>query len=120
MNTRYLAVILTTTLPVLSAAQAAQNYQCSYGDMQRRIEIVYETGVTVPCEVHYFKDTEAPGEREVLWRALNQAGYCEEKTEGFVSQLQEWGWACTASNPAAPAEEAPGEDDTEALEPAEH
>jgi hypothetical protein len=82
-------------------------------------QIIYETGVTVPCEVHYYKDTEAPGERQVLWRALQQEGYCEEKTQEFVRQLASWGWSCSqteASEEAAEPEEA---DDTEALAPEE-
>ena len=75
------SIILTAiALPGLVFAQDQNNYQCSHGDLQRRVEIVYETGVTVPCEVHYYKDTEAPGERQVLWRALQQEGYCEAKT----------------------------------------
>ena len=87
---------------------------------------MYETGVTVPCEVHYYKDTEAPGERQVLWRALNQEGYCEEKTRDFITQLGTWGWSCDQGTAAAPevaepeAEPAEAEaNDTEALAPAE-
>ena len=120
MTMRHPAVFLAAILPTLSLAQAPQHYQCTYGQLQRRIEIVYETGVTVPCEVHYYKDTEAPDEHMVLWRALNQEGFCEAKTQEFVAQLQEWGWACKAADVAEPAAEQPAEaDDTEALTPAE-
>lgn len=104
--------ILAAAIPGLSLAQDQNNYQCTHGDLTRRVEVVYETGVTVPCEVHYYKDTEAPGERQVLWRALNQEGYCEAKTQEFVTKLGSWGWDCTAS---APAEG----DDSDTLEPAE-
>lgn len=112
-------MILAVALPGLGFAQDASKYQCSHGDLQRRVEIVYETGVTVPCEVHYYKDTEAPGERQVLWRALNQQGYCEEKTRDFITKLGSWGWTCAEANGAAPeeAQEAEGADDTEALAP---
>ena len=75
-----LVVVTATMLPLASLAQDQNIYHCSQGDLQRRVEIVYETGVTVTCEVHYYKDTEAPGERQVLWRAVSQEGYCEEKT----------------------------------------
>jgi len=125
MSIRYLAVVLAAILPTVSLAQTPQQYHCTYGDLQRRIEIVYETGVTVPCEVHYYKDTEAPDAHMVLWRALNQEGFCEAKTQEFVNQLEEWGWACDAATvpaPAAepePAAEPAGADDTAALEPAE-
>ena len=104
--------ILVAALPGLSLAQDQNNYQCTQGDLVRRVEIVYETGVTVPCEVHYYKDTEAPGETQVLWRALNQEGYCEAKTQEFITKLGSWGWDCTA---AAPAEG----DDSQDLTPAE-
>ena len=84
------------TLSSLALAQDNTRYQCSYGELVRRVEIYTEPGVTVPCEVHYFKDTEAPGESEVLWSAQSQAGYCEQKTEEFIVKLQEWGWTCGA------------------------
>jgi hypothetical protein len=69
--------------------------------------------------VHYYKDTEAPGERQVLWRALKEEGYCEEKTQEFIRQLASWGWSCgqaAAAEEAAAPEEA---DDTEVLAPEE-
>ena len=104
-------------LPLAVQAQDSGKYQCTQGDLTRRVEVVYETGVTVPCEVHYFKDTEAPGERQTLWRALNEEGYCEAKAGEFVDKLSDWGWDC--GQPAAVSTE-PGEpDDTEALAPAE-
>ena len=118
-----LALILVFLLPALSYAQGAESYACKMGDLTRRVEIIHETGVTVPCEVHYYKDNEAPGERQVLWRALNEEGYCEAKMTEFVGKLLEMGWECGAST--APAEAATPEeadadmpDDTEALAPA--
>ena len=125
-----LAAFGAALLPITAVAQDQNNYLCTHGDLQRRVEILYETGVTVPCEVHYFKDTEAPGESEVLWRALSQEGYCEEKTRDFITQLGAWGWSCNQNSgvapampaePAAPAEpaESAAMDDTEALAPAE-
>ena len=89
----------------------------------RRVEIYTEPGVTVPCEVHYFKDTEAPGQSEVLWSAQSQAGYCEQKATEFVARLEGWGWDCNASDAAAPAAEpeepaeSDVEDDTDVLSP---
>ena len=117
MTGKYLATALAVALPALTIAQTPQHYQCAYGDMQRRVQIIYETAVTVPCEVHYYKDTEQPGEHEVLWRALNQEGYCESQAEAFVSQLQEWGWSCDMAAPAEPANDAEKADDTDALAP---
>jgi hypothetical protein len=131
MKDKFLAVLLAALLPCLSFGQGAQSYQCSFGELQRRVEILYETGVTVPCEVHYYKDTEAPGETQVLWRALNETGYCERKTEEFIAKLREMGWTCEQGSNAGPAAEpeqaddsqpdaAPAQDDdTEALIPVE-
>lgn len=131
MNVKFLAVLFATMLPSLAFGQSPQAYQCTYGDLQRRVEIFYETGVTVPCEVHYYKDTEAPGEQQVLWRALNESGYCERKTEELIARLRGRGWSCGQADDAGPkvepeqagdsgrgGEQVPG-DDTEALEPAE-
>ena len=131
MNDKILAVLLAALLPCLSFGQGTQSYQCSFGELQRRVEILYETGVTVPCEVHYYKDTEAPGETQVLWRALNETGYCERKTEEFIAKLREMGWTCEQGSNAGQAVEpaqaddsepdaAPAlDDDTEALIPVE-
>jgi hypothetical protein len=107
----------------VALAQDAGKYQCTLGDIVRRVEIYTEPGVSVPCEVHYFKDTEAPGQSEVLWSAQSQAGYCEQKATEFVARLEGWGWDCNASDAAAPAAEpeepaeSEVEDDTDVLSP---
>jgi hypothetical protein len=136
MNGKILAILLAVLfaifLPSLSTAQAPHDYQCELDNLQRRVVIFYETGVTVPCEVHYFKDTEAPGETQVLWRALNEAGYCERMADNFIGKLRDMGWSCeqgggaetaTAVAEPAAAEEPEAEsaegDDTEVLIPAE-
>jgi hypothetical protein len=111
--------ILLATLPAIAQAQAGET-QCTYGDLVRRIVIMTEPGVSVPCEVHYFKDTEAPGEDEVLWRATRQAGYCEEKAAGLVASLEQSGWDCQPTDPGAPARPAePAEPAAAAEEPAD-
>jgi hypothetical protein len=65
--------------------------------------------------VLYFKDTEAPGERQVLWSAGNEAGYCESQAEGFIERLTGLGWTCGAAVRAATPPAEPVADDTEAL-----
>ncbi len=106
-------IVVFLLLPSLSFAQDPNNYLCTMGDLTRRVEIFHETGVSVPCEVHYYKDTEAPGERQVLWQALNEEGYCEARTVEFVAKLQGMGWNCSvAGSDIEP-------DDTDALAPAE-
>ena len=130
MNNKYVYAFLAALLPGLALSQSAVSYQCSFENLQRRIEILTEPGVTVPCEVHYYKDSEMPGEKQVLWTATSEEGYCEAKTEEFVAKLREWGWECVAgAAPEAPTEPEPVEeaepaaepvsDDTEALQPAE-
>ena len=112
MKSRCLAVpCLLLAAPL---ALAADQYRCSNADLVRRVEVVYETGGVLPCEVHYYKDTEAPGSREVLWRAQNEAGYCEARAGEFVERLRGFGWECTAG-----AAEDVDEDDTDALSPAD-
>jgi hypothetical protein len=99
-------------LPGLALAQGVET-ACTYGDMVRRVVVMTEPGVSVPCEVHYFKDTEAPGDVEVLWSATQQAGYCEEKAAGLVAKLEGSGWDCGPNTPPASPEP------DEPVEPAE-
>lgn len=113
-----LLVFVAGFVPALVVAQDARSFSCSNADMIRRVEVFSEPGVAVPCEVHYYKDTEAPGEQQVLWRAQNQAGYCEAMAEDFVNKLGELGWNCSASTGSTPEEPA-AEDDTDDLAPAE-
>ena len=112
-------LLAALVLPFVALAQEPSSYQCKIGDLTRRVEIVYETGVTVPCEVHYYRDSETPGDVQVLWRALNEAGYCEARTREFVAKLEGMGWDCGSSAAAAPMEEAVEADDTDDLAPAE-
>lgn len=132
MNNKILVVSLALLSPGLVFAQAVTSYECSYDGMQRRIVILTEPGVTVPCQVQYYKDTELPGEVQTLWTAETDASYCDSKAAEFAAKLEGWGWSCAAggqadavppveaepeAEPAPDAESAA--DDTEALEPAE-
>ena len=126
MMSRNVVMLLAIAAPGLLFAQDNTKFQCTYGDLQRRVEIYTEPGQAVPCEVHYFKDTEAPGESQVLWTASNDASYCETKTREFVAKLQGWGWDCGAGDAAAEPEPEPMheeaaepdvQDDTDVLSP---
>ena len=112
-------LLAALALPLTALAQDPTSYQCTIGDLTRRVEIVYETGVTVPCEVHYYKDAEVPGDMQVLWRALNEEGYCEARTSEFVAKLEGMGWDCGAAAASMPAEETVESDDTGDLAPAD-
>lgn len=105
MKQRIILVLMATLLPAAATAQDSGKYQCTYGDMQRRVEIVTEPGVEVPCSVHYFKDTEAPGEQQVLWSAENDGSYCRSKAMEFVAKLEGWGWDCGGDVDAATDED---------------
>ena len=115
---------LTLCIAMLSTTVVAQEpvrYACTSGTLTRFVEIRYETGVTVPCEVHYSKPDEGQTEPEVLWRALNEEGYCETRTTDFIERLRGLGWTCgDAATPAddtetlAPSDELDEPDDTEA------
>lgn len=132
MKYQTLLVSLALMMPGLVFAQTATSYQCSLDGMQRRIVILTEPGVTVPCQVQYYKDTEMPGEVQTLWSATSDAAYCETKAQEFAARLAEWGWSCVAGGaeiapetdpvvePEADSDAEPEADvdDTEALEPA--
>ena len=105
-----------------AVAQDATRYACSIDEVIRRVEILSEPGVSVPCEVHYYKDTEDPGSDEVLWSAQNETGYCEARAAEFIERLEGMGWTCRDAG-GAPVATEPAEtteaDDTDALAPAE-
>lgn len=117
MKQQIVFVLMATLLPAVAIAQDSEKYKCTYGDMQRRVEIAHEPGVEVPCSVHYFKDTELPGEQQVLWSADSDPAYCQNKAVEFVAKLEGWGWDCGRSVDAASEEEAV--DDMEAVDPEE-
>lgn len=119
-----LIAIIVSSAPATLFAQGHPSYRCTMGELTRRIEVMHETGVSVPCEVHYYKDTEAPGERQVLWRAMSEEGYCEAKTTEFIAKLSGMGWNCGESSSmgedaGTDDEDADMTDDTDALAPAE-
>lgn len=82
-----------------SAALAADNQitHCQRGDAVRIIEVAYPQGSELPCEVHYTKD----GQDTVLWRASNEAGYCEQKAAEFAEKQRSWGWQCVVTASSA-------------------
>ena len=115
---KWLAVCAVMALTVFGTfAQAwaqdslrlGDRFMCMNGSTERRVEVHYfELNDETPCEVRYYKDTEEPGIEQVLWRAENQAGYCENKTAAFVDQLSVWGWDCRQHEDTPPDLEASG------------
>lgn len=98
MYQRILLPLSLMLIPALAAAQGVTSYVCTMDGMQRRVVILTEPGVTVPCQVQYHKDTEAPGQAQVLWTAATDADYCETKAEEFVEKLKGMGWSCAAGD----------------------
>ena len=96
--------------PLIAVAQSDERYQCTMGDLTRRVAIEREGSAPVPCEVAYYKDSEAPGERQVLWNAASDTSYCGARAAEFVSRLEGLGWNCVA---AAPADAAAASEDDE-------
>ena len=99
---------LSTVLTVAAAltlssvtAQAEETIQssCKNGDLVRRVTVV-ESSLSsgLSCEVIYWKDTEAPGERQVLWTAKQDAGYCYSKAISMVGKLAAMGWTCNSTS----------------------
>ncbi len=80
-----LAIIASTAL-----ATEKPRTICSKEGQQRLIEVVYTGEGKVPCEVHYSKETGT----QILWRAQEEVGYCEEKAAAFIKKQQLWGWEC--------------------------
>jgi hypothetical protein len=86
---------LLTIAAVMAGPAPANPINCTYGDLTRKIEVVYlEPGHAVPCEVIY--DKSAEGSIETLWRASSEAGYCEAKAAGLAEKLGTSGWQCAA------------------------
>lgn len=105
-----------------SAAHSAEKteYTCTSGELVRRIVIeVGDLNTSLPCEVVYWKDQEAPGERRVLWNARSDAAFCQSKAAGLADKLGGAGWNCagggdptvqattTPAQPAQPSAPAP-------------
>jgi hypothetical protein len=102
---------LTSALIVLAGSAAASETRCVRGDDAiRRVEIqAQDPNQDVPCEVVYWKDTEEPGVRSVLWTAQTDAGFCARKAEELVDTLKGAGWSCATAGeePRSASRQAP-------------
>jgi hypothetical protein len=124
---RNLTLASTAALAALVAGTPSpglgSEFVCERGGAIRRVEIaVQDEAQQVPCEVVYWKDTERPGVRDVLWNAQTDAGFCVRKAEDLVSRLEGGGWNCRAGDgqpvEAAPRQAAARSTPTEATQPA--
>lgn len=92
-----LAVVMMI-LPLSALAAEGQATHCQRADAVRIIEVVYPQGTELPCQVTYSKQ----GQTKVLWRASNEAGYCEQKAAEFAEKQRSWGWRCVPVSAAGP------------------
>ena len=103
------AVVVLAFFSTAAYAAAAEKsrYDCRNGSLVRRIIIeVGDINTGLPCEVVYWKDTEAPGVRRVLWNARSDVGYCETKASGLVNKLSGSGWRCEQGGEAVTTQQA--------------
>lgn len=93
---RCLSAFLLVTFSAAAAHAAEKSqYTCASGDLVRRVIVeVGDLSTSLPCEVVYWKDKEAPGVRRVLWNAGSDAAYCDSKAAGLVDKLSSAGWRC--------------------------
>ena len=103
--------VLTPVMVVLANTAAASETRCMRGDDAiRRVEIAaQDPNGDVPCEVVYWKDTEQPGVRSVLWSAQTDAAFCARKAEELVDTLKSAGWSCAMAGeqPRSASRDAP-------------
>lgn len=89
------ALLLVTMSATWAHAAEKSQFTCTSGDLVRRVIVeVGDLGTSLPCEVVYWKDKEAPGVRRVLWNARSDAAYCDAKAAGLVDKLATAGWRC--------------------------
>ncbi len=106
---RCLPAFLLVTLSAASAHAAEKSqYTCTSGDLVRRVIVeVGDLSTSLPCEVVYWKDKEAPGVRRVLWTAGSDAAFCDGKAAGLVDKLSSAGWRCDKNGENVQANAAP-------------
>jgi hypothetical protein len=93
----FAAALVVAGHPAPSLAASEAEYSCRYGETVRRVELRFAgEGGRMPCEVVYWRDTEQPGQSEVLWHAQRDAQFCRDKTREVVGRLQAGGWRCEA------------------------
>jgi len=103
--------VLTPVMVVLAHTAAASETRCTRGDDAiRRVELAaQDPDGGAPCEVVYWKDTEQPGVRSVLWSAQTDAAFCARKAEELVDTLVDGGWSCAMAGeqPRSASRDAP-------------
>lgn len=68
-------------------------FVCEKSGQTRAVSLTYTKIPPLPCEVIYHRPSEQIPD-ETLWRASNDEGFCEEKTNLLVADLINAGWHC--------------------------
>jgi hypothetical protein len=101
--------LIVGVIAVWQSASASE-FECRNGAQLRRVEVRSGPAVEdVACEVRYWRDATRQGSGEVLWRANQDANFCEDKAAVLIGRLEAGGWRCTAVDqpaPSAPVREA--------------
>jgi hypothetical protein len=85
---------------------AAVEYRCRNGDSVRLIELSGPESTQGPaCEVRYWRNADAPGTGQSLWRANRDTDFCAARARELIARLEAGGWTCNAS--AQPESAAP-------------
>ncbi|TKB51320.1 hypothetical protein FCL40_01825 [Ferrimonas sediminicola] len=93
MSALLLLVSALASEPALAGVEQGEEYICKNGAQERRIQVIYPQGAPLPCEVHYTKG----GNSKVLWRAQNEAGYCEAQARAFAAKQETMFFPCEKS-----------------------
>jgi outer membrane protein TolC len=96
------STLLLLTMPaVLSPGKAladdpsALTHQCTRQNAQLRIDVISErAGEELPCQVVV---TPSSGERQTLWRARFERGFCVGEADAKRDRLERDGWRCETS-----------------------
>jgi hypothetical protein len=94
-----LAALSLVAASAVTAAASSEEFACRRGDLVRRVEVQFADGPDrLPCEVVYWRDSEAPGQPKQLWSADNQLAFCTAKARELLGRLQSAGWSCDGAS----------------------
>ena len=92
-----IAAILALCWGFHGPARAA-DYLCHKNAVTYWIKVEYETAEQVlPCSVYRWV---LPRQRERLWRATKDPGFCEAKADEVRQKLEGYGWLCQELGPS--------------------
>jgi hypothetical protein len=92
--------LLAASTPLAARAATDEAYMCRNGERERRIELQRADAPNrLPCQVIYWRDANRSDDREPMWEAAHDFGFCIERTRDLVQRLEEAGWSCQKAGP---------------------